>query len=420
LLLARNTLVGYGGNGDSPALGSMLVRALSVFAVGETLPKLHRTLSGYLAGILAVAAIARMALSGPGGRRAAAAVVAYLGIPLLAIWASAQSRPIFNERYIVDGAPAFCLLVSVAVLGMGTTAFQSRSSEPHLVVAGRPVLAGKVLKGVGAVTGVFLLVAALMSLGNYYASPAYSKSRGWRELATTVGRLSGAIPIASVRLVQNFPDPSLWYYYRGSVAHLVLPPAASDVAGAVEEAAALAASGVRRVILSSQQADWWDGNGIAEAALAKYYAPVGAIPVGGWLIHVYARPPTFLAPEVVTFENGVALRAAALDSDQLVPGGVLVVHLEWLGSQERLTGTEKLTLQVLDSQGVLVAQTDAPFGLADTEAPVMSYGILAPQKLSPGRYRLIVALYDPGRPHSPRLQTTGGADYVDLGEVNVQ
>ena len=81
-------------------------------------------------------------------------------------------------------------------------------------------------------TGAILLVAALVSLGNYYVHPAYSKTRGWRELAATMTRLSGGIPTAEVRLIQNFPDPSLWYYYRGPVAHLVLPPAASDAAGA--------------------------------------------------------------------------------------------------------------------------------------------------------------------------------------------
>ena len=49
-----------------------------------------------------------------------------------------------------------------------------------------------------------------------------------------------------------------------------------------------------------------------------------------------------------------------------------------------------------------------------------SYGILLPQELSPGEYRLIAALYDPEWPDSARVLTTNGADHVDLGEVNVQ
>jgi hypothetical protein len=420
LLSARNTLASYGGNADSPPLGSLLVRSLSVFAVGEMLPRLPRTLSGYLAGFLVLVALARLVLSGPVGRRTAASAAAYLGIPLLAIWLGAQSRPIFNERYILDGAPAFYLLASVAVLGVGTTGLRSRVSEPRRLASGGQAPAVKVLEGIGALTGTILLVAALISLGNYFTDPAYSKTRGWRELATTMTRLSSGIPTAGVRLAQNFPDPSLWYYYRGPVAHLVLPPAASDAAGADREAANLVKAGVQRVILAAQPAEWWDRDGIAEAALAKYYAPVAAIPLGGWSTRVYATPPAAVSPIGVSFANGVTLAAAVPESRQLIPGGVLVVHLRWRDPQDRLTGTEKITLQILDSQGALVAQNDLPLGASEIGAPVTSYAILIPPTLSPGRYRLIVALYDPERPDSGRLLTTTGADHVDLSELYVE
>ena len=127
-----------------------------------------------------------------------------------------------------------------------------------------------------------------------------------------------------------------------------------------------------------------------------------------------------LLPVGVSFASGVALTAAAPDPRQLIPGGVLVVHLQWRGPQGSLTGTEKLTLQISDSQGVLVAQNDLPLGASEIGAPVTSYGILVPQQLSHGRYRLIVALYDPERPDSARLLTTDGTDHVDLGEFYVQ
>jgi hypothetical protein len=200
----------------------------------------------------------------------------------------------------------------------------------------------------------------------------------------------------------------------------VLPPAASDEIGANDEVAKLAASGVQRVILSAQQAAWWDGDGISDAALSKYYAPVSAVPVDSWLVRVYVRPLAAVSPVGVSFANGVTLETAAPDSRQLIPGGVLVAHLQWRGLQGILMGTEKITLQLLDSQGVLVAQTDLPFGAADIEAPVKSYGILIPEELSPGRYRLIVALYDSERADSARFLTADGTDHVDLGEVYVQ
>ena len=406
LIAARSTLIGAGQSEPLPGFAAALLKMLGVFAVGETLPVQYPAVLALLAGALLAMGGIRLALAGPSGRQALLLLSLWLAFALGATRLGALNHPAFDVRYLITALPAFYLLLATAALG------SNEGTEPR-------VFGGQWL-GPGTVLLAVLLLLSLLSLSRHYGNPAYSKTRGWRELATSMARLSSDIPSADVRLIQNIPDPALWYYYRGSVAHLVLPPAASDVAGADDEAAKLARSGVQRVVLSEQQADWWDGNGIAEAALAKYYAPVGAIPVGGWLIHVYARPATTISPVGVSFANGVTLAEAAPSSRQLIPGGVLVVYLRWRGDQDVLTGTEKITLQVLDSQGVLVAQTDRPLGPVGIEAPVMSYGILVPQKLSPGRYRLIVALYDPGRPHSPRLQTTGGADYVDLGEVNVQ
>jgi hypothetical protein len=420
LLLARNTLAGYGGNGDSPALGAMFIRSLSVFGVGEMLPSSQRTLAGYLAGLLAAVALARLVLSGSSGRRAAAAIAAYLCIPLLATWVGAISRPIFNERYILNGAPAFYLLASAAVLGVETSTRRSGVPETRAAGAGKQALAVRVLGGVGALTGALLLAAALVSLRNYYSVPDYSKSRGWRELATTMARLAEGVPSADARLVQNFPDPSLWYYYRGPVAHLVLPPAASDAASADEEAAELARSGVQRVIFSPQQVEWWDDDEIAETALLNHFTPVASAPAGDRVIQVYARPPDNLLPMDAPFANGLTLAAAGLDSPQVVPGGLLVAHLRWAGSRDALSGSEKITLQLLDSHGALAAQVDLAFGPADFQAPARSYGILLPQELSPGEYRLIAALYDPERADSARVLMANGADRVDLGAVTVQ
>jgi hypothetical protein len=348
------------------------------------------------------------------------AIAVCLFIPLLVTWIGASSRPIFNERYVLNGAPAFYLLASAAVLGIEGGIRRSGRSETRAEASVSGALAANALRIIGVVTGAVLLAAALVSLGHYYADPAYSKSRGWRELAATMARLSDGVPSAEVRLVQNFPDPSLWYYYRGSVAHLVLPPAASDAAGADEETAKLAASGIDRVIFAPQQVDWWDDDGIAEAALANHFSLVAATPVRRWVVQAYTRAPDLLSPVDAHFANGVTLAAAATESRQVAPGGLLVVHLKWVGSEDALSGAGKVTLQLLDPQGALAAQVDLPFGASDVKAPVRSYGILLPQELSPGKYRLIAALYDPARADSARVLTANGADHVELGEVGVQ
>ena len=406
LIAARSTLIGTGQREVLPSLVVALLKTLQVFAVGETLPVRNPAILPLLAGALLAIGGIRLALAGSAGRQALLLLLLWLTVALGATRLSALNHPTFDVRYLITAVPAFYLLLAVAALG------SNKGAEPR-VFSERWTWPGTVLL-------TALLLLSLVSIGRYHGDAAYSKTRGWRELATIMELLSDGIPTADVRLVQNVPEPSLWYYYRGPVAHLALPPAASDVTGANDEVAKLAASGVRRVMLAAQQADWWDGDGIAETVLSKYYAPVAAVPAGNWEIQVYARPPAAIPPMGVSFANGVTLASAAVDSRQLIPGGVLVAHLQWRGRQDALTGAEKITLQLLDSQGVLVAQTDLPFRSSDIEAPARSYGILVPHELSPGQYRLIVALYDPERDDSARVLTANGADHVELGEVSVQ
>jgi len=88
------------------------------------------------------------------------------------------------------------------------------------------------------------------------------------------------------------------------------------------------------------------------------------------------------------------------------------------------SGSEKLTVQLLDEAGVLVAQTDAPFakggqagGMAGLAQP---YVIQLPWSLPNGKYRVIAALYDPAQDTAPRILTAEGADHVVLGTLDAR
>jgi hypothetical protein len=119
LAAARDTLADYRGNGDSPGFASMLERALSVFATGETMPAEQRLWWAIVAGALLTMAAYRLARSGSAARRALLLLGLYLGVPVLVTWLSALNRPIFNERYLIAAAPPFYLLLAAAVLGYG-------------------------------------------------------------------------------------------------------------------------------------------------------------------------------------------------------------------------------------------------------------------------------------------------------------
>jgi uncharacterized membrane protein len=414
LLAARATLTGYGGNGDSPAFLAMWVRSLSVFAAGESTPGDQRPLLALLVVLLLACGGARLALAGPEARRTLWLLALYLVLPLLATWLGALARPIFNERYLVAAIPAFFLLSAAALFGPPEgPASGLGGTDPH-----ERWRAGLRVVAAGALA--LLMAAIVLSLIRHYADPAYSKTRGWRVVAAVMERYSAAWPPDKVRAVQTFPDPTLWYYYRGPAEGLVLPPAADSEEGAAREVAALVAKGVQRVVIAAQENPIWDARGIAPASLLRGgYELLSETPVGDWQVQVYGLPPTSLPSIDVSFVSipdlpGVRLTGALIPVESLLAGDVLPVHLHWSGDPAALSGAEKITLQLLDADGKLVAQTDQPLAAARFAEPVTGYRISLPRSLPSGVYRLIVALYDPSKPGAPRWRTASGADHAEL------
>jgi hypothetical protein len=336
------------------------------------------------------------------GRRAAWFLLIYWLVPLSATWLSAQSRPIFNERYLVAAVPPLYLLMAAAASPLGA------SQRPWLGWAGR---------------GVVLLL--LLGMGNgvirQQSDPLYSKTRGWRELAATMEPLPSSIDPQRVRFVQNYPDPTLWYYYSGDVPHLVLPPRAHDQSLADEEVSRLAAEGVEWIVLIEQPAASWDPGGIAASALAAEYRLGGATTVARWPLSFWIRPATELEAMPVSYERGLQLAGARIRPTEVLPGGLLEVQLRWQGSEEVVDEHEAVSVQLLNAHGTLVAQTDRPLPIASgATTQVESYGILLPMTLPAGEYQVAVVVYDPEGAGLPRRLTLQGSDSVVLGAITVE
>jgi hypothetical protein len=266
-----------------------------------------------------------------------------------------------------------------------------------------------------------LVGGMLLGLARYSTDPQYSKTRGWRQLAAALEPLSAGGDPAHVRLVQNYPDPTLWYYYSGSVPHLVLPPAPQNVIRSHEEVERLAAEGVRRIVLVEQPAASWDPEGIARDALSMEYTLVGSTSVGQWPVSVWLRPETALEQVRVEYEGGLQLTGVRIVPDAVPRGGVVEVYLRWQG-MENAGEQEVVSLQLLNRTGTLAAQTDRPLAMAsDPTASIVSYGILLPTtvELVDDEYQVAVVVYDPSRAGAPRRLTTQGKDHVVLGSVQV-
>jgi hypothetical protein len=405
LWLARDILLDYQGNGDSPGVLEALSRAFGAFVVGESVPA-----SGRCAwAVLALAAMVlgafvqwRRALSHQ--RSPIWFLVIYAIVPLAATWWSSQSRPIFNERYLVAAVPPVYLLMAAAV-GSPVRGAWERWTRWELLQS-------------LAVT--LLLAAMLFGFVQQRTGADFGKSRGWRQLATTLEALTRGVAPERARLVQNYPDPTLWYYYRGDVAHLVLPPAAHDEARAREEVERMVAASVERVVLVEQPSPAWDDSEIGTRALAESYTEAAARSVEGWRVSLWLRPVEVPANRQVIFERGLELIGAQVAPVVVPPGGAVAVNLQWRTPAGSVQEQETVSVQLLNGAGALVAQSDRVLEpAAEGAVTLATYAILLPEMLPAGEYHLSVVVYDPSRPGAPRRMSREGDDSVAIGTITV-
>lgn len=409
LFRARRILIGYGGNGDSPRLLEAVVRALSVFAAGETIPTSQQVLWAVLAfaaALLGVVALGRSRRYRP----AAWLFSLYLAMPVLAAWYGAQSRPIFDERYLAAAAPPFFALAASAV-------------TPIVEKKPRTAMASSLRMYASAVLVILLLIGATQSLVRYHGDPQYSKSRGWRELARSLERMTACMPADRVRLAQNYPDPTLWYYFDGAPGHLVLPPLANDEILARAEVESLVAEDVQRILFIEQPMQSWDATGIGKAALRAEYILAAVERSTDWPISVFVRPRPGESLDTHKLETGATLTHSSVHPSSLAPGGAAVVFLEWSPGDSAKGKPLKAFVQLINADGQLVAQEDRflpTLGEGAPRRPVMdAYGILLPPDLPGGEYRLIAGVYLPDSEGVERIRTADGADHVELGKLTV-
>ncbi|MSP12200.1 MAG: phospholipid carrier-dependent glycosyltransferase [Chloroflexi bacterium] len=413
---ARSILNNYPGAADSPSLPEAARRALSVFAVGESVPVEQRGFFALLGEALLVLGIFWLVRGKSEQCWALVLLVLYLVIPLGLTWISSLNRPIFNERYLIAALPPFYLLVAIGIWEtLAVMRWQAWSRRDKLVSIPLALLQSGLL--------VVLLIGMTLSLQRHYNDRYYGQTRGWRELAAELKRLTAGLPPNQTVVAENYPDPALWYYYTGPATRDVIPPLGRDAQSAVNLARSYAMAGVEWVILPLQKVDWWDNAGLAQIALAGEFTLIGEKKIETWPIKIYARVnPEALILASDSFLNALSFATAVRPSAGhgfAAPGTDVVVHLHWLGSPTLLAGSEKLFFHLLNTQGALVAQIDPFISRSDFEAPMLTYVIPLPDTLPPGNYRLIAGMYDPAQPGSPRIQTRSATDSIELATIEV-
>ncbi len=398
--MAGDTLRSYRGNGDSPAALAALLRTSRMFLAGETAPVLAQNLA-VAAGL---ALLALLVLARPFRRPALGLIALTTLVPLLATWVSSQSRPIFNERYLIAAVPGMYILLGAAIDGAAANGRTDSSRD-------------RVRRWAAALALVLVMAVGLASLRSYYFDTTGSKAGGWRGLAAELTRVTRGFPAGAAWVVGNGPDPTLWYYYPAQAERWVVPPGPKDEAGAMRVVAELAERGVQRVAVPLSGDSGWDSGGIASTALASRYPLLTTASAGGWRVAVVEAIPANRQPLAAQFDAGLRLDAAGWQPESPQAGSLLGVHLLWSGTLDRVPAGAKVTVQLLDSAGALVVQSD---GALRREPGWSSHALQLPDDLAPGAYRLIAAVYDPAAPGLPRLATAAGGDAVELGVLTVR
>lgn len=212
------------------------------------------------------------------------------------------------------------------------------------------------------------------------------------------------------------------YYYDADVPVYPLP-ASEDIVGDTQ---AVIDAHERVFVVWFGQSEQ-DSTGLVATTLNTQAYQMTSDWIGDVRFERYATPTDFAITQAadVLFDEAITLENIALSSDTVAPNDALQVQLTWVTSTS-LETRYKVFLQLLNSDGMLVAQRDSePAGnqalttLWQPDTPVVdNHALLIPADLPAGNYTLIVGLYDVNDA-SARL-AVDDSDYYTLGTVTVE
>ncbi len=430
---ALKSVTGWSSAGQAYELGPALLNVLRILAVGDTLPVEEAAAALVGSGLLLFAGLwpvlpprVLVAVSPAEGPRRAdrmgwlgiASIALYLLLPIVLIFAFDLYKPEWL-KFLVVVLPPFHILIAHGVDNLARCVIRHRRLE----ALNLPI------SNLQSLISIFLLIVfafiTFSSLSNLYFSSAYARD-DYRQIAADVA--------ASVRpgdaVILNAPNQ--WevftYYYPDRDVHP--SPYRPDPAKVKAFLDPLIERYRRLFVLYWGDAES-DPQRFVEARLAAHAYKADDRWYGRVRLAIYGVAPLPEEPTValdVHFGESIHLRGYTLAGAAFVPDDVLPVTLFW-EAQTHVTERYKVTVQLLDGAGQLVAQhdTEPGDGLVPTntwqpgQALTDRYGILLPADLPPGHYTLAVALYHivSGERLAVLCDGESVGDHLLLGEVEI-
>jgi mannosyltransferase len=274
-----------------------------------------------------------------------------------------------------------------------------------------------------AAGGAWLAFNLLAGLEPLYTDPAYQRA----DYRGIVRDIDAALEPGDA-IVLDAPNQQevFNYYYRGDAPVYALPPGLGGDDEATRAAVRDLIDAHERVFVVFWGEAERDPNRVVETTLDALAFEVGDQWYGDVRLARYVMPGALEAPVEadVRFGEHITLERYALSSETVAPGDVLQVQLQWRADEIIMT-RYKVFVQLLDEDGVLVAQRDSEPGgglaLTTTWGPgelvVDNHGLRLPDDLPPAHYLLIMGLYDINQP-AARLAVEDG-DFLRLASITV-
>lgn len=215
-----------------------------------------------------------------------------------------------------------------------------------------------------------------------------------------------------------------FYYYAGELPVYPLP-AGNNIA----EDTSFIIEGHERIFVVFYGQDEQDPEGIVEHTLNTEAFQISSEWVGDVRFERYAAPVNFSALEAtqvsgVRFGDSITLERVTISNTVFSANDVIQMQLQW-STSALLETRYKVFVQLLDSNGLLVAQRDsqpsansAPTTLWQIGEVIEDNHALAIGDLAAGEYTLIIGLYDMDDA-SLRLPV-GESNYLVLGQILVE
>jgi mannosyltransferase len=303
---------------------------------------------------------------------------------LMMIALSLTGRPAYRPKFFLVASPAFCIVLARAALA----SWESRARWLKV--------------GWAVVALVFISVASLVALRNYYFDPRYARD-DYRGIVRTISEMER--PGDAILL--NAPNQweAVNYYYHGDA--LLYPLARRrplDPEQTTADLEEILAQHDRLFVLywATDESDptrfietWLDTH--TYKALDTWYGQVR--------LAIYAVPRAASAADMRPLDmrlgQAIALRGYALLDETAVAGDILQLTLFWK-ALEIPSARYKVFVQILDDQDRIVGQHDSEPGgglhltinWKPGEQITDNYGVLVREDTPPGRYRLVVGMYD--------------------------